>query len=118
MCLERNLITVDLIVKSGNIELATVMNISKGDLNMHVLLVLQNRSALSRYMELPILYTLFELPYYDCKRFPIIDPMHVVFLGVAKHTFKVWGSHELLPDSAAEHMQKHIDQLITPNYVG
>ena len=38
----------------------------------------------ARYSEL------FKLPYYDCIRMAIIDPMHNLFLGTAKHTLNVW----------------------------
>ena len=31
-----------------------------------------------------------ELPYYNTVRFMILDPMHLLFLGIAKHTFKTW----------------------------
>ena len=33
---------------------------------------------------------LLQLPYYDAVRFVIIDPMHNLFLGLAKSTLKVW----------------------------
>ena len=33
---------------------------------------------------------LFQLPYYDAVRFVIIDPVHLLFLGLAKTTLKVW----------------------------
>ena len=61
---------------------------------------------------------LFELPYYDCIRFPVVDPMHGLFLGVAKHMYKVWQSHELLSDEATTHIQERVDSLITPSYIG
>ena len=39
----------------------------------------------SRYSEL------MRLPYFDCVRFTIIDPMHNLFLGTAKHVLKnIW----------------------------
>ena len=31
------------------------------------------------------------LPYFDCVRFHVIDPMHNIFTGTAKHVMtKVW----------------------------
>ena len=47
---------------------------------------------------------LFQLPYYDAVQFVIIDPMHNLFLGLAKTTFNVWKENELIKD-------KHFDLL-------
>ena len=33
---------------------------------------------------------LFQLPYYDAIRFALIDPMHNLLLGSAKHVLKTW----------------------------
>ena len=33
---------------------------------------------------------LLELPYYDSVKHHVIDPMHCLFLGVAKHMWKLW----------------------------
>ena len=33
---------------------------------------------------------LFHLPYYDAIRFVVIDPMHNLLLGTARHVFKLW----------------------------
>ena len=41
---------------------------------------------------------LFQLPYYDAVRFVIIDPVHLLFLGLAKTTLKVWKEKELIND--------------------
>ena len=38
----------------------------------------------ARYSEL------LRLPYFDCVRFTIVDPMHNLFLGTAKHLMEVW----------------------------
>ena len=34
---------------------------------------------------------LLNLPHFDIIRFHTIDPMHSIFLGIAKHTAKVYG---------------------------
>ena len=39
---------------------------------------------------------LFQLPYYDAVRFVSIDPMHNLFLGLAKSTWKVWKENNLI----------------------
>ena len=33
---------------------------------------------------------LFELPCVDIVRYHVVDPMHNLFLGLAKHTTKIW----------------------------
>lgn len=33
---------------------------------------------------------LFFVPYYDAIRFVVIDPMHNLLLGTARHVFKLW----------------------------
>ena len=38
---------------------------------------------------------LVELDYFDSVRFHIIDPMHNLFLGIAKHTWKLWKEKHL-----------------------
>ncbi|CAB4028333.1 Hypothetical predicted protein [Paramuricea clavata] len=38
----------------------------------------------ARYSEL------LRLPYFDCVRFTVVDPMHNLFLGTAKHLVEVW----------------------------
>ena len=40
----------------------------------------------------------FQLPYYDAVRFVIIDPVHLLFLGLAKKTLNVWKEKELIKD--------------------
>lgn len=43
---------------------------------------------------------LLALPYFNPIQYTVIDPMHNLFLGTGKHTFKVWIEKELLkPDS-------------------
>ena len=44
--------------------------------------------------------------------------MHALFLGVAKHMFKVWCSHELLSELDTARLQERVDQLITPSHIG
>ena len=38
----------------------------------------------ARYSEL------LRLPYFDCVLFKVVDPMHNLFLGMAKHLVEVW----------------------------
>src|SRR5258705_95133 len=39
---------------------------------------------------------LIELDYFDVVRFHVIDPMHNLFLGTAKHVFKMWMKHDYI----------------------
>ncbi|EDO29689.1 predicted protein [Nematostella vectensis] len=41
---------------------------------------------------------LYQLPYYDAVRFLVIDPMHCLFLGIAKHCLTLWKQEGLLSD--------------------
>ncbi|KXJ06347.1 hypothetical protein AC249_AIPGENE12530 [Exaiptasia diaphana] len=56
---------------------------------------------------------LMMLPYFDCVRFHIIDPMHNLFTGTAKHMMKnVWldESSQVIDRKKLEKIQKKIDQ--------
>ena len=59
-----------------------------------------------------------ELPYYDSVRFLVIDPMHLLFLGIAKHTMKTWTSLGVINDSHYDVIQKRINLLTTPSTLG
>jgi len=39
---------------------------------------------------------LLDLPYFDPVTFTVIDPMHNLYLGTAKHVFKLWIEKETL----------------------
>ena len=55
---------------------------------------------------------LLQLPYYDAVRFVIIDPMHNLFLGLAKTTLKVWKKKELISDKYFDLLQKRVDAIV------
>lgn len=59
-----------------------------------------------------------ELPYYDTVRFLAIDPMHLLFLGIAKHTMKTWLNLGIINDSHFNSIQKRINLLTTPSTLG
>lgn len=50
-----------------------------------------------------------ELPYYDTVRVLVIDPMHLLFLGIAKHTMKTWIHLGIINDSHFDVIQKRIN---------
>ena len=75
--------------------------------------------------ELGSRYTsLMRLPYFNCVRFHIIDPMHNLFLGTAKHMMKnIWlknndGTGTLLSNSDLIKIQERVDSCIVPGLMG
>mgnify|MGYP002803532383 CR=1 FL=1 len=61
---------------------------------------------------------LLRLPYYDSVRFVIIDPMHNLLLGTAKHMFKTWTDKGILKPQNLKDIQEHIDSVVVPPDVG
>ena len=55
--------------------------------------------------------TLLDLPYYDSVRFCVIDPMHNLFLGTAKHMFKLWLEKGLLTRDTIEEVSSRIARM-------
>ena len=66
----------------------------------------------ARYSEL------LRLPYFDCIRFTIIDPMHNLFLGNAKHMIEIWLELSVLIEADLEHVQNKVDASNVPSYLG
>ena len=48
----------------------------------------------------------------------VIDPMHNLLLGTAKHMLSVWKSCGILDDKDFHSIQAVVDSFITPNDVG
>ena len=64
---------------------------------------------------------LMSLPYFDCVRFHVIDPMHNLFTGTAKHVMKnIWldSDNPLLEKNNLLHMQENLDKVKVPSNVG
>ena len=61
---------------------------------------------------------LLRLPYFDTVHFSVIDPMHNIFLGSAKHTIALWKSLGILSESSNSHIQDIVDRFSTPPDVG
>lgn len=61
---------------------------------------------------------LLELSYYDPICMCIIDPMHNLLLGTAKHMLSVWREKDLLLKSQLESIQTHVDSFVAPADVG
>ena len=96
--------------------------------NQHVFNALQNMKAStrterevkekrtgSRYSEL------MRLPYFDCVQFTIIDPMHNLFLGTAKHVLKnIWLNDDDVKISGKhfQNIQNIVDSCAVPKSLG
>ena len=63
-------------------------------------------------------FVLLELPYFDPPRMLIIDPMHNLFLGTAKHMLNIWVEHNLLSHAQFQQVQECVDSFIVPPDVG
>ena len=61
---------------------------------------------------------LLELPYFDPVRMCIIDPMHNLLLGTAKHMLSVWKSCGHFSAEKLEAIQSKVDSFIVPDDVG
>ena len=69
----------------------------------------------TRYTEL------LRLPYFDCVRFTIVDPMHNMFLGSAKHVMQnVWlnEKHRIITDAQLKLIQQKVDDVQFPSGLG
>ena len=61
------------------------------------------------------------LPYFDCVRSHVINPMHNLFTGKAKHVMKnIWldSDNHLLKKKNLLHMQEKVAKLKVPSDVG
>lgn len=67
----------------------------------------------TRYTEL------MQLEYFNCIRFTIIDPMHNLFLGTAKHMVKnIWLPNKKLKHADLKSIQVMIDSMKVPSNMG
>ena len=61
---------------------------------------------------------LHRFPYFDCVRFTVVDPMHDLFLGTAKHVVEVWLEMLNLSASDLERVQVKVDSSNVPSDLG
>lgn len=61
---------------------------------------------------------MIELPYFNPIRHSVVDPMHNLYLGTAKHVMEVWNDRGILSKKDFEVIQQKISTLITPRDVG
>jgi len=63
--------------------------------------------------------SLLKLPYFDPPRMLAIDPMHNLFLGIAKHHLQsVWIKREMLGDVEFKLIQERVDKMVVPCDIG
>ena len=61
---------------------------------------------------------LLDLPYFDPIRFSVVDPMHNLFLGSAKHVMQVWVDKGILTKKHFHEIEKIVSKFKTPQDVG
>lgn len=61
---------------------------------------------------------LLELPYFDPIRMCIVDPMHNLLLGTARHMMSVWTDLGFLTEDKCKEIQAKVDSFFTPEDVG
>ena len=61
---------------------------------------------------------LTRLDYFDIIRNHVIDPMHNIYLGTAKHMMKVWRQLKIIKDEHLPVIQERVDELRVPTGIG
>ena len=61
---------------------------------------------------------LLQIPHLDIVRLHVIDPMHNIFLGLAKHTVKIWKEKGVLQTNQFVQLQNKVDMITTPTGIG
>ena len=57
---------------------------------------------------------LLNLPYFDVICHHVVDPMHALFLGIAKHTVKVWRDLDIITSDHLSIIQEKVDNMTPP----
>ena len=61
---------------------------------------------------------LLKLPYFDAPRMLVIDPMHNLFLGTAKHMLHLWLQKELISVAQYHCIQDNVNRMVVPSDIG
>ena len=61
---------------------------------------------------------LTSIPYLDIIRCHVVDPMHCIFFGLAKHIMNVWKDDKILQPSHFKILQQKSDIMIPPAKIG
>ena len=85
--------------------------------------LIKNCTTLAERKKLETLYgcrysCLLDLPYFDPISMTIIDPMHNLYLGTAKHMLQIWIDQRLISKNDMQTIQKFVDSVQTPQHVG
>lgn len=75
----------------------------------------QNYIAKSTGVRFTILH---ELEYFNCVRFHVVDPMHNLLLGTAKHIMSVWIKQEIIRPFQYDQLQASVDCFTFPSDIG
>ena len=61
---------------------------------------------------------LLELPYFDAARMCVVDPMHNLLLGTAKHMVELWKKLGIMTSKQYEDIQTRVDSYVCPADIG
>ena len=56
-------------------------------------------------------------PYFDIIRCHVIDPMHCIFLGLAKHNIQIWKDKKILTANDFSLLQRKVDIMVSPSKI-
>jgi len=108
-------ITLDLSVKSGNCE--HLSDHRKSAQKHQTANTIAEQKTIER--ESGCRYSvLLELPYFDPIRMCIVDPMHNLLLGTARHMMSVWSDLGLLSEDKFKDIQVKVDSFFMPGDIG
>ena len=61
---------------------------------------------------------LLEVPYFHPIKFHVVDPIHNLLLGTAKHVMETWTNHNILTTNKFKQIEERIKSIKTPKDVG
>ena len=61
---------------------------------------------------------LLRLPYFDWIRFTVVDPMHNLFLGTAKHVMETWMDESVFTSADLQKVREKVDTVPVPTNIG
>ena len=61
---------------------------------------------------------LYDLPYYNAISSCIVDPMHCLYLGIAKRFFHIWLTNQILSKDQLMMIQQKVDAMCCPPDIG
>lgn len=61
---------------------------------------------------------LLQLPYFNPIRYHVVDPMHNLLLGTAKHMMIIWTRREILNSRALSIIEERVESITTPKDIG